>query len=108
MIIMGKRTTLKFLKKFSEEELNEKRAEKVHVKQKNKKNSMSLGKFPNKRVKKTEGGKYLVVVYHRNRAKVYFFNKDGKMLGSNRFENDEKEEKLNEIENNTSTIFRIS
>lgn len=105
---MGTRTTLKFLKKFSEEELKEKKAKKVHVKQKNKKTTMSLGKFPNKRVKKTEGAKYLVTVYYKNRIKVYFFNEDGKMLGSDRFEDDEKKEKLNEIENNTSTIFRIS
>jgi|GEM_PF-1639176 len=105
---MGRRTTLKFLKKFSKEELNEKNAKKVHVKKKQKETTMRLGKFPDKRVKKTEGAKYIVIVHYRKEIKVYFFDKKGKMLGSNRFKDDEKEDKLKEMDKNTSTIFRFS
>lgn len=104
---MGARSVLKSLKEFSKKELEEKKANRIRVQRIKMKSTMRRGKFPNLRVKKIEGSHYLVCVFHNSRMRVYYFSKNGEMLGADDFTGEEKESTLENISKETKNVFRF-
>ncbi len=105
---MGSRPVLKSLKEFSEKELKEKDADEVYVQRIKMEYSMRRGKFPDTRVKKIEGSQYLICAIHKQRMRVYFFDKNAQMMGAEEYKGEKKTQIWEKIKQETKTIFHFT
>lgn len=105
---MGSRSILKSLQEFASQELEEKQADRVHVRRVKMKSAMRRGRLPDMRIKIVEGAHYLVCVFHDEELRVYCMDKHGRMMKAENFSGIEKEKVWKDISQRTKDVFRLS
>ncbi|MEW6222237.1 MAG: hypothetical protein AB1476_02795 [Candidatus Hadarchaeota archaeon] len=101
------RRVLKFLREFSEKELEEKRASRILVRRVKMKNVMKRGRVPDFRVRAVEGARYLVCVFTKEDLTVYFFDGAGASLGAAELSGKGAVEEWRRISKSTGAVFNL-
>lgn len=104
---MEPRTVLKLVWDFSRRELSDKKAEEVVVYRLKPRTLLKRGKVPDSRVRGIAGSKYVILVFHKDRIRAYFFNGSATMLSAEDFKDEEKEKFLEEISSEGRVLSRF-
>ena len=83
---MSYRDTLKNIVKFSKREFKEKKPSSLQILRVKSKSILKRGMLPSLNIKQVQGIFFLAVLDYNVHLRIYFFNRDGQLIGGENFE----------------------